>query len=224
MVTEWLISELKLCHFLQFSILPIVYLGLFIFLGIQDLEETENDRRLRRWSLTAKVLKYGLIPVLLIVFLSNYYSINKPSLALALTSISFMACVFYAAASFEGLLILARLKRLTFESADLKLIVAVGLFGLYYSPQQLGLSIGMSDVEGKYSRLPIVETLYPSEKELRLLFISGDNAFTLQPRVCQSEMSKIVLLNVSKIKTIYKQKNIKGVWFFCNFEDCVARK
>lgn len=202
----WLTSELSPFHLLQFSWLPLLYLTLFIWLGIQDLEATENDKQLRRWLATAKVLKYGLIPILIIISLSDYLSSRYENIAIGLIVCSIFACVFYAGAAFEGLVILARKKCLVWDTCDLKLVVAIIMFGLYFAPKQLGLLKGVIDSSPERSHLPVVETIKPSVKGLRLLLISDDKFYTYQISANPSESNKIRLFNISQVKAFTNPK------------------
>jgi len=205
---KWLVSELNSAMLLQFSWLPLVYLCFFMWLGVQDLEDTKQNKLSRRWRSTIKVLRYGLIPLLIIVFIPDIlFSRGYVSASVIVSHLAWIGCVFYAGAAFEGLIITFYNKILVWDIHDIKLALAVILFGLYFSPTVHGKMNGRLDFNPDSSHLPVIETIKTENQTLRLIFISGEKVYAANLKKDNLRNTEVRILNTSDVTMIKHYKN-----------------
>lgn len=205
---EWLVSELNSVMLLQFSWLPLVYLCLFIWLGIQDLESTKQNKLSRRWRYTIKFVRYGLIPLIIIVSIPDIlFSRGYVTASVYASCLAWIGCIFYAGAAFECLIITYYNKILVWDAHDIKLALAVILFGLYFSPAVHGKMNGRLDFNPDSSHLPVIETIKTENQNLRLIFISGNKVYTANLKKDNPKNTEVRILNTSDVTLIKHYKN-----------------
>lgn len=200
---EWLLFQLGPFDLLRFSMTPILFLAVFIWLGLTDLAKTAELKDSRRYRATLFVLRYGW-GVLFVLLMTTYSleALEYRVAAGAFAVFTMVGFVFFAGAVFEKIVVLVQEGRFIGDLGNAGLVYAVVAAGLYFTPTLYGSLEGKAATDPTRSELPIVTTVRGGSETLRLVFLSQGLAYLADLGDGTKGSIKIHVLPISEVQAI----------------------